>query len=110
MSGTNGLLREGDLTGESYTAKAKRNLKNCSSMYDPPEPLSTYVCWSDRCVISVGGVEYRSRKDPRYGAVIDLPCRWANTHFRPGNRIPINDKGDWMEIQLLGAPGVLGTF
>ena len=110
MSGTGPLLREGYLTGESMTEKAERNRARCSQMNNPPEALNTYVCWSDRCVISVNGVEYRSRKDPRYGAVIDLPARWANTHFRPGSKIPINDKGDWMEVQLIAAPVVLGTF
>jgi len=35
MSGSGALLREGDLTGESYTQKAQRNRKNCGEYGKP---------------------------------------------------------------------------
>jgi hypothetical protein len=110
MSGIGPLLREGELTGEPMTEKIERNRKNCSRMNNPPEPIYTYQWMTDRTEIEIEGQGvFRARKHPRFGYVINLPARFANTNFGPGNKSTINKHGDSIRglqlIQVKEEPG-----
>jgi hypothetical protein len=113
MSGSGALLKqEGSVAVgvTDYTQMAKRNRRRCAQMNNPPEPLYTYIAPSDRAVISIDGVEYRSRRSARFGFVWDLPCRWANEHFNAGHQIPIGKKGDYIVMQLIQVKEEPGTW
>jgi len=80
-------------------------------MANPPEVIYTYQWMTDRTEIEIDGQVWRARRHPRFGYVIDLPARWANEHFGPGNEIPIGKKGVVIRgLQLIQIKEEPGTY